>query len=143
MSKKRAADTLETRAKIDDIDIQDPDFQDIEKITSQRKLKKLHPDDTIGFCDCCNRLTTIKCSDMTAAGVGGVYVYLCIDCEIADLAFSADFLEIGNTPAAPSSPPKDAGNEPTPTCWGCRENQPNQLAHMDYGGCLREAGGEP
>ena len=21
-------------------------------------------------------------------------------------------------------------------CWGCRENQPNQLAHMDYGGCL-------
>jgi len=23
-----------------------------------------------------------------------------------------------------------------PTCIGCRENQPNQLAHMDYGGCL-------
>lgn len=22
------------------------------------------------------------------------------------------------------------------TCWGCRENQPNQLAHMDMGGCL-------
>ena len=22
------------------------------------------------------------------------------------------------------------------TCWGCRENQPNQEAHMDYGGCL-------
>ena len=22
------------------------------------------------------------------------------------------------------------------TCWGCRENQPNQLAHMDKGGCL-------
>jgi thiol-disulfide isomerase/thioredoxin len=21
-------------------------------------------------------------------------------------------------------------------CWGCRENQPNQLAHMDVGGCL-------
>lgn len=21
-------------------------------------------------------------------------------------------------------------------CWGCREDQPNQLAHMDYGGCL-------
>ena len=21
-------------------------------------------------------------------------------------------------------------------CWGCKENQPNQLAHMDYGGCL-------
>ena len=25
-----------------------------------------------------------------------------------------------------------------PTCWGCKSNppQPNQLAHMDYGGCL-------
>jgi hypothetical protein len=22
------------------------------------------------------------------------------------------------------------------TCWGCKENQPNQLAHIDYGGCL-------
>jgi hypothetical protein len=22
------------------------------------------------------------------------------------------------------------------TCLGCRENQPNQLAHIDYGGCL-------
>lgn len=24
----------------------------------------------------------------------------------------------------------------TITCWGCREDQPNQLAHMDVGGCL-------
>ena len=23
-----------------------------------------------------------------------------------------------------------------PTCWGCIEDQPNQLAHMDPGGCL-------
>lgn len=22
------------------------------------------------------------------------------------------------------------------TCWGCLEDQPNQLAHMDPGGCL-------
>ena len=22
------------------------------------------------------------------------------------------------------------------TCWGCIEDQPNQLAHMDPGGCL-------
>lgn len=22
------------------------------------------------------------------------------------------------------------------TCLGCREKQPNQIAHMDYGGCL-------
>ena len=22
------------------------------------------------------------------------------------------------------------------TCWGCQKNQPNQLAHMDKGGCL-------
>jgi len=24
------------------------------------------------------------------------------------------------------------------TCWGCEENQPNQLAHIDPGGCLYE-----
>ena len=24
------------------------------------------------------------------------------------------------------------------TCLGCLENQPNQLAHMDTGGCLYE-----
>ena len=22
------------------------------------------------------------------------------------------------------------------TCWGCIENQPNQFAHMEIGGCL-------
>jgi hypothetical protein len=22
------------------------------------------------------------------------------------------------------------------TCWGCLENQPNQMAHMDCGGCM-------
>ena len=27
------------------------------------------------------------------------------------------------------------GNPPT-TCWGCQQEQPNQLAHMDKGGCL-------
>lgn len=26
--------------------------------------------------------------------------------------------------------------DPESTCWGCREGQPNQLAHMDPGGCL-------
>ena len=23
-----------------------------------------------------------------------------------------------------------------PKCWGCQSEQPNQLAHMDVGGCL-------
>ena len=23
-----------------------------------------------------------------------------------------------------------------PTCWGCQTGQPNQLAHMEVGGCL-------
>ena len=26
--------------------------------------------------------------------------------------------------------------DPESLCWGCREGQPNQLAHMDPGGCL-------
>ncbi len=25
---------------------------------------------------------------------------------------------------------------PNTTCWGCRNDQPNQLGHMDFGGCL-------
>jgi len=25
---------------------------------------------------------------------------------------------------------------PNKMCWGCKEDQPNQLAHMDPGGCL-------
>lgn len=25
---------------------------------------------------------------------------------------------------------------PNTTCWGCREDQANQLGHMDFGGCL-------
>jgi len=29
-----------------------------------------------------------------------------------------------------------AGKGANIECWGCRESQPNQLAHMDYGGCL-------
>lgn len=29
-------------------------------------------------------------------------------------------------------------NSKTTTCKGCIENQPNQLAHMDFGGCLEE-----
>ena len=27
----------------------------------------------------------------------------------------------------------------TLTCWGCKEDQPNQLAHMDPGGCLNDS----
>ena len=30
------------------------------------------------------------------------------------------------------------GNPPT-TCWGCHQDQPNQLAHMGPGGCLYNA----
>lgn len=38
--------------------------------------------------------------------------------------------------AASSVPVIDLTTEPVITCWGCLENQPNQMAHMDYGGCL-------
>lgn len=34
--------------------------------------------------------------------------------------------------------PLDVGISDTGTCQGCRDNQPNQLAHMDSGGCLEE-----
>ncbi len=31
---------------------------------------------------------------------------------------------------------KKLKGSPKVDCWGCRENQPNQLAHMNVGGCL-------
>lgn len=37
--------------------------------------------------------------------------------------------------------PRDMGTVSlrcTTTCWGCLEDQPNQLAHMDPGGCLAD-----
>jgi hypothetical protein len=33
-------------------------------------------------------------------------------------------------------PPSPSALPPPPRCWGCAENQPNQLAHMEPGGCL-------
>jgi hypothetical protein len=42
-----------------------------------------------------------------------------------------DFIEFGEYQmASVSNPHADS------TCWGCRENILNQLAHIDYGGCL-------
>lgn len=40
-----------------------------------------------------------------------------------------------------SSVTQNVGDDPptTPTCLGCVENQPNQLAHMGHGGCLHNA----
>nr|QDY51745.1 hypothetical protein 1_130 [Mimiviridae sp. ChoanoV1] len=36
----------------------------------------------------------------------------------------------------PEVVPMDTTEELLPECQGCVENQPNQEAHMDYGGCL-------
>jgi hypothetical protein len=38
-----------------------------------------------------------------------------------------------------SNSKKNNSLKKTYTCQGCKENQPNQLAHMDYGGCLYES----
>lgn len=32
--------------------------------------------------------------------------------------------------------PMDTTEDPQPECQGCVENQPNQEAHMSFGGCL-------
>ena len=34
---------------------------------------------------------------------------------------------------------EDKFKNKTLTCWGCKEDQPNQLAHMDPGGCLNDS----
>lgn len=38
--------------------------------------------------------------------------------------------------SAETSSDEEEESPPHPTCWGCKEGQPNQQAHMDVGGCL-------
>lgn len=126
MSKKRAQ-------------FEEPDYsdQDVEKIASRRKFKKINTDfsnDILGFCDQCNKLAPIK--DV------GKYnsIYLCIDCELPRMSSSPTRCKTNTTaedfiPTIIDSPSKERSRSES-VCQACLENQPNQLAHMEFGGCL-------
>ncbi len=63
---------------------------------------------------CLNLLTnTMRCATQMPLGQAEVLFYWT----------PLERLEAGYSEPAP------------PACWGCAENQPNQLAHMDPGGC--------
>ena len=53
--------------------------------------------------------------------------------SIKDDSINLDNIEENNQQKNDSNP--DSW-DPESLCWGCREGQPNQLAHMDPGGCL-------
>ena len=55
-----------------------------------------------------------------------------IPTHISDRKLSHSDTSSNLSPLVQYTPPSDTFSE----CWGCRESQPNQLAHMDYGGCL-------
>ena len=137
---------------------------ELEQILSIRKFRKHKKDEFIGFCDICEKLTSVR-EDPEQPQFN-----YCIDCEIGELSFITEFMGIGSKPIIEEqcdnidqdddndnnddnndhddnndNNDNDDDNDKQseklenkhPTCWGCRSPfQPNQLAHMDYGGCL-------
>jgi len=116
----------------------DPFDEDVDQITQSRKIKKCRKDEAIGFCDCCEKLTSVK------PDTDHPQFNYCIDCEVLELAFITEFLDVKanekpiieeideEAPPSPSNKSKQKS-----TCWGCQSPfQPNQLAHMEPGGCL-------
>jgi len=107
--------------------------EDIDAIMSVRKIRKCTKNEVIGFCDTCEKLTAV-----TPDKEFPQFLY-CIDCEIVDIAFQTDFLKI-SSPTHIIEVIKENNDITSPkakqTCSGCCTNEPNQLAHMDFGGCL-------
>jgi hypothetical protein len=166
----------------------DSDDSKLEEILSVRKLRKHVKDDYIGFCDICEKLTSVR------KDPDHPQFNYCINCEIGELSFFTEFMEIGTKPViekidddhdnddhdnddhdnddhdnddhdnddhdnddhdnddavgdaiggdegqymiSDSKSENSMYNKNCITCTGCRYPfQPNQLAHMDYGGCL-------
>ena len=64
----------------------DYDNKDIIKIINTRKLRKKNKTDIIGFCDCCEKLTTVH-KDKEQPQFN-----YCNNCEANDLAFLIDLI---------------------------------------------------
>jgi len=106
--------------------------EDIDAIMSVRKIRKCTKNEVIGFCDMCEKLTAV-----TPDKEFPQFSY-CIECEIVDIAFQTDFLKI-SSPIHTIEVIKEneiISPKVSKTCPGCRTDEPNQLAHMDFGGCL-------
>ena len=78
MSKKRPNDEMLT----------DETDEEFDKIFDLRKIQKCSKDEIIGFCDCCQKMRAVKIDKEQPQ-----FSY-CVDCEIDNLAFEAEFLEI-------------------------------------------------
>jgi len=84
MSCKRGRDSDE----MDYHDNFEPDLDQYDNIINTRKLRKKNKEDIIGFCDCCERLTTVH-QDKEQPQFN-----YCNDCEANDLAFLLEFLDV-------------------------------------------------
>lgn len=146
MSKKRVRFADECGDMCTDIDIgtnlhecyiQDIEDNEVEKIIQSRKIKKNAKGEFIGFCDICEKLTSVK-EDKEQQQFN-----ICIDCEISELSFCADFLSIGeNTNEIIELPSKNqdsisGSDKNLARCPGCvSPYESNQLGHMGKYGCV-------
>lgn len=124
--------SLKRSIEIVDMDDASEGERELEEIMQSRKLRKRGEGDIIGFCDNCERLTSVK-QDKEQSQFN-----YCIDCEIDSLAFCTEFLTVKSEGPVIEEEPEEEPEEPVRevTCRGCIDNESNQLAHMNPGGCL-------
>ena len=120
--------SLKRSIEIVDMDDASEGERELEEIMQSRKLRKRGEGDIIGFCDNCERLTSVK-QDKEQSQFN-----YCIDCEIDSLAFCTEFLTVKTEGPVIEEEPEEPAREVT--CRGCIDNESNQLAHMNQGGCL-------
>ena len=99
---------------------------DVEEILSQRSIKRTKTG-VLGFCDSCERLTTVQSNRRECLEM------YCTDCEVAEISLSTEFMSLKPDMSEVDKNPVTAT---VVECRGCRDDQANQLAHMDLGGCL-------
>ena len=129
MSTKREYDLFDMDQGLEQ---DDQDDQDILKIMQSRKIRKTRKDQMIGFCDNCNCMTAVKVDSEFPQ-----FSY-CIDCEIDVMTDCTEFLTVKTDgPRFEQTDQSPPGSDAKPKCPGCMSPfQPNQLAHMEPGGCL-------
>ena len=102
---------------------------DVEEILSQRSIKRTKTG-VLGFCDSCERLTTVQSNRRECLEM------YCADCEVAEISLSTEFMSLKPDMSEVDKNSPISEKPAIIECSGCRDDQANQLAHMNIGGCL-------
>ena len=78
----------ESKKRTNDEMLTDETDEDFDKMFDIRKMQKCSPDEILGFCDGCEKLRPV-----TTDKDFPEFAY-CIDCQIDNLSFETDMLEI-------------------------------------------------